>query len=137
MSSRRPSDAGRQGVVTASLAEALTDSGRLAALRRTNLLDTPAEEAFDRLARLATRLLDAPVALVSLVNADRQFFKAAIGLAEPWLSARQTPVSHSFCQHLLVSGGPLVIDDARLDPRVRDNPAIVELGSSPTSASRW
>jgi len=113
--------------VTASLAEALTDSGRLAALRRTNLLDTPAEEAFDRLARLATRLLDAPVALVSLVDADRQFFKAAIGLAEPWSSARQTPVSHSYCQYLLVSGGPLVIDDARLDPRVRDNPAIVEL----------
>ena len=100
----------------------------MAALRRTGLLDSPAEEAFDRLARLAARLLDAPVALVSLVDQDRQFFKACIGLPEPWSSVRQTPLSHSYCRHLLDPKAPLVIDDARLDPRVRDNPAILELG---------
>jgi PAS domain S-box-containing protein len=106
----------------------LTDPVRLAALRRTGLLDSPAEEAFDRLARLAARLLDAPVALVSLIDQDRQFFKACIGLPEPWSSVRQTPLSHSYCRHLLDPKVPLVIDDARLDPRVRDNPAILELG---------
>ena len=63
----------------------LQDQDRLEALRRTRLLDTPPEEAFDRLTRLVCRLLDVPTALVSLVEADRQFFKSAIGLPQPWL----------------------------------------------------
>jgi len=114
--------------MTSSLTSLLADPGRLAALRQTNLLDTPAEEAFDRLARLAARVLGAPIALVSLVDEDRQFFKACFGLVEPWASARQTPLSHSLCQHLLVTGQPLVIRDARRDPPASDNPFIVELG---------
>ncbi len=61
-----------------SLTSLLVDPGRLAALRLTNLLDTPAEEAFDRLARLAARVLDVPIVLVSLVDEDRQFFKAGL-----------------------------------------------------------
>ena len=59
---------------------------RIAALGRTGLLDTPAEEPFDRLTRLATRLLKTPVALVSLVDRNRQFFKSSVGLPEPWRS---------------------------------------------------
>ncbi|MBV9772553.1 MAG: sensor domain-containing phosphodiesterase, partial [Gemmatimonadetes bacterium] len=55
------------------------DPSRLAALRRLALVDTPAEESFDRLARLAARLLEAPVALVTLVEEDRQFFKSCVG----------------------------------------------------------
>ncbi len=106
----------------------LVDPARLAVLRASGLLDAPAEEAFDRLTRLAARLLNAPVALVSLVDDCRQFFKSAVGLPEPWASRRETPLSHSFCQHVVISGEPLVIRDARQDPRVRDNLAIAELG---------
>jgi PAS domain S-box-containing protein len=111
-----------------SLTSVLADPGRLAALRQTNLLDTAAEEAFDRLARLAARLLAAPIALVTLVDKDRQFLKACLGLPEPWASARQTPLSHSLCQHLLVTGQPLVIGDARGDRLARRNQAVLELG---------
>jgi signal transduction histidine kinase len=106
---------------------ALSDPGRLAALRGSALLDTPAEEAFDRLTRLAAHALGIPVALVSLVEEDRQFFKSCIGLAEPWASERGTPLSHSFCQHAVASGEPLVIEDAREHPLVRDNLAIRDL----------
>ncbi|HET6751484.1 MAG TPA: ATP-binding protein [Actinomycetes bacterium] len=111
-----------------SLTSLLADPGRLAALRRTNLLDTAAEEAFDRLARLAARLLRAPIALVTLVDQDRQFLKACLGVPEPWASARQLPLSHSLCQRLLVTGQPLVIGDARGDPLARGNQAVVEFG---------
>jgi PAS domain S-box-containing protein len=106
----------------------LSDPARRAALARTGLLDSPPESAFDRLTRLATRVLGVPVSLVSLVDADRQFFKSAVGLAEPWASLRQTPLSHSFCQHLVGTGEPLVIPDARQDPRVSENLAIPDLG---------
>lgn len=101
---------------------------RLAALGRTGLLDSPAEEPFDRLTRLAARIIKTPVALVSLVDGDRQFFKSAVGLPEPWRSRRETPLSHSFCQHVVALHEPLVIPDARKDPTYRDNPAIRELG---------
>jgi len=100
---------------------------RLAALRDTTLLDTPAEEAFDRLTRLAARILHAPAALVSLVDEDRQFFKSRLGLPEPWASLGETPLSYSFCQHTVASGEPLIIQDARDHPLVFDNLAIAEL----------
>jgi signal transduction histidine kinase len=99
----------------------------LAALRRTELLDSDAEEAFDRLTRLASHVLNAPVALMSLVDADRQFFKSSVGLVEPWASRRETPLSHSFCQYAVVSGAPLIVEDARTHPLVHDNLAIPEL----------
>ena len=91
------------------------------------LLDTPPEEPFDRLTRLAARTLGAPIALVSLVDDHRQFFKSTYGLPEPWSSQRETPLSQSFCQHVVASGSPLLVTDARRDPRVRDNPAIATL----------
>ena len=77
---------------------------RLAAVTRTALLDTPPEEAFDRLTRMAARLLGAPVSLITLVTEDRQFFKSATGLPEPWASRRGSPLTHSFCRHVAVSG---------------------------------
>jgi PAS domain S-box-containing protein len=106
----------------------LADPGRLAALHQTNLLDTAVEEAFDRLARLAARLLTAPIALVTLVDADRLFLKACLGLPEPWASARQLPLSHSLCQRLLESGEPLVLADVGTDPLARGNQAVAEFG---------
>jgi signal transduction histidine kinase len=111
----------------AAVPAVLSDSSRLAALRATGLLDSPPEEAFDRLTRLASHALSVPVALVSLVSDDRQFFKSCIGVAEPWASERGTPLSHSFCQHAVASGEPLVIEDARETPLVRDNLAIPDL----------
>ena len=103
------------------------DPARLAALQRTLLLDSPAEPAFDRLTHLAARILHVPIALVSLVDHERQFFKSAVGLPEPWASLRQTPLSHSFCQHEIVTGKPLIVVDARQDPQLCDNPAIPDL----------
>lgn len=100
---------------------------RLAAVHRSGLLDTPEEEPFDRFTRLATRIFKTPVALVSIVDADRQFFKSAMGLAEPWHSRRETPLSHSFCKHAVAMEEPLVIADARKDPIYRDNPAVRDL----------
>jgi len=105
----------------------LQDVERLDALSRTHLLDSDAEEAFDRLTRLAAQILHAPVALMSLVDANRQFFKSSVGLPEPWSSRRETPLSHSFCQHAVVSGAPLVVADARQHALVRDNLAIADL----------
>ena len=107
---------------------AVRDPKRLAALHALGLLDTSADEAFDRLARLASRLLQAPIALVSLVDEDRQFFKSCLGLPEPWASWRETPLSHSFCQHVVASCAPLIINDARSHPEFRDNLAIGDLG---------
>jgi GAF domain-containing protein len=101
--------------------------GRLAALHRSGLLDSPAESAFDRFTRLATRVLRAPTALISLVDHDRQFFKSAVGLGEPWASRRETPLSHSFCKHVVASGEAMVIGDARVVPTVRDSPAVGQM----------
>jgi PAS domain S-box-containing protein len=106
----------------------LLDPGRLAAPRQTNLLDTPAEEAFGRLVRQAAHILEVPIALVSLLDEDRQIVKASVGLPEPWASARQTPLSSSLCQQLLVTQQPLVIPDTRRDPRARDHEFILALG---------
>ncbi|MFG1655562.1 SpoIIE family protein phosphatase [Micromonospora chersina] len=106
---------------------ALTDPERLRSLAETRLGSAP-DEAFDRFARLVGDLLDVPVALVSLVTADRQFFPGATGLPEPWAGRRETPLSHSFCQHVVDVEVPMVLPDARLYPRVRRNLAIEDLG---------
>ncbi len=110
------------------LSSHIHDPARLAALHAVALLDTPTEESFDRLTWLASRFLNAPVALVSLVDANRQFFKSSFGLPEPWKSLRETPLTHSFCQHNRVAGKPLTIEDARLHPIIKDNLAIRDLG---------
>jgi GAF domain-containing protein len=101
---------------------------RLAALQRTGLLDSPPEAAFDRLTNLATKIIRAPVALVSLVDSDRQFFKSATGLAEPWRSRRGTPLTHSVCKHVVATARELVVNDARAHPLLCGNMAIQDLG---------
>ena len=101
---------------------------RLQALRRYAILDTQAEPAFDRLTRLAATVIGAPVALVSLVDEDRQFFKSCLGVPEPWASRRGTPLSHSFCQYAVASRQPLVIEDAREHPLVLHSLAIPDMG---------
>jgi signal transduction histidine kinase len=101
---------------------------RLAAVQASGLLDTLPEAVFDRLTEMVRKILRVPVALVSLVDVDRQFFKSALGLPPPWTECRQTPLSHSFCQHVAHSAEPLVIVDARRNPVVRENSAVPELG---------
>jgi hypothetical protein len=124
---RAPEDARRSRAVR-DLQAAVRDPARVEALHATGLLDGVPEPAFDRLAALAARVLDAPVALVSLVDADRQVFKSCLGLPEPWGSRRETPLTHSFCQHAVARREPLIVEDAREDPILRDNLAIRDLG---------
>lgn len=103
------------------------DPKRLTALYNLALLDSEIEPAFDRLTRLATKLLGVPTALVTLVDEDRQFFKSCVGLPEPWASQRHTPLSHSFCQYAVVMGEPFIVEDARIHPLVHDSLAIPDL----------
>jgi len=107
--------------------QALDDPNRLAALAETGLLDSPAEASFDRFTQLVSMALKCEVSIVSLVDSKRQFFKSATGLPEPYSSLRQTPLSHSFCQHVVTSGKFLRIVDARQNSLVCDNAAISDL----------
>jgi signal transduction histidine kinase len=106
----------------------VSDPARLEALHASGLLDGGPQPEFERITSLAARLLGVPVCLVSLVDADRQVFAGACGLPAPYDRTRETPLSHSFCQHAVNEGRPLIIRDARLDPRVAENPAVTELG---------
>src|ERR1035441_8098178 len=90
--------------------------------------DVTALSSPGRLARLGASTLQVPVALVSLVEKNRQVFPGMVGLAEPWATTRQTPLSHSMCQHVTASGSPLIRADAREDERTCNNLAIGDLG---------
>ena len=94
---------------------------RLALLRSLGILDTPPEDRFDRITRLASALFDAPIALVSLVDVNRQWFKSCIGIDDS-----ETDRSVSFCAHALERRDALVVEDALLDPRFADNPLVTE-----------
>jgi phosphoribosyl 1,2-cyclic phosphodiesterase/CheY-like chemotaxis protein len=93
---------------------------RLTALRSLNLLDTDPEERFDRFTRIASALFDVPVALVTLVDEDRQWFKSCVGTAEC-----ETSREVSFCAHALKCNEIMVVPDALADPRFADNPIVV------------
>ncbi len=92
---------------------------RLRAVNDCNLLDTPPERAYDRIARLASQLFSVPIAAVSLIGEDRQFFKSIVGL-----NIRETHRDIAFCSHAILSRDPLVVLDARKDPRFSDNPMV-------------
>ncbi|QZY30209.1 sensor histidine kinase [Nocardioides coralli] len=85
------------------------------------------DASFDHYARLVRRILQVPTSVVSIVEPRRQVFMGASGLGEPYATTRETPISHSFCQHVVRSGRPLVVVDSRSDDRVRENPAVSEL----------
>jgi diguanylate cyclase (GGDEF)-like protein len=97
-----------------------TEGERLAALRRYRVLDTSPEPVFDRTAAVAAQALKAPIALISLVDEARQWFKARVGLP-----VAETPREHSFCAHALDRTRPLVVTDARADPRFAGNPLVL------------
>lgn len=101
----------------------LTDPARLEAIRNTGLLDTPPDEAFDRLARLAAQLLDVPLTIFSLVAGDRQFFKADYGLGSPFKETRTLPIDASLCRYTL-EAEPIISSNAPADPFLRLHPSI-------------
>jgi len=106
---------------------AISNERRLAAVNATGLLDSEVEEAFDRLTRLAVRLVKVPAAFVSLVDEDRDFYKSACGFGEPLASSRQLE-GPTFCHFTIQSAEPLVIPDTRADPIYRDVPTVQSLG---------
>ncbi|RZI58517.1 MAG: GAF domain-containing protein, partial [Zymomonas sp.] len=101
------------------MAATIADDARLSALASYGILDTPPEEGFDDIVMLAAQSCGTPVALVSLVDRDRQWFKARIGF-EPC----ETPLGESVCAHALQQTDLLVIPDLAADPRTADNPLV-------------
>ncbi len=95
------------------------DVERIIDLRALEILDTPADERFDRITRLAQRLFDVPIALVSLVDEDRQWFKSRVGL-----EATETPRELAFCGHAIMADETLQISDAQDDERFSENPLV-------------
>jgi len=94
---------------------------RLKTLYSLNILDTPPEERFDRLTRLAMRLFDVPVAQVSLIDETRQWFKSCLGI-----DPVEIPRDLTFCGHAILCEGPFVIEDATKDVRFADNPLVLK-----------
>lgn len=99
----------------------VNEKARLAALRQLGLLDTAPEESFDRITRLAQRVMGTPIALVSLIDADRQWFKSNQGP-----DAIETARDVSFCGHAIHSPNIFEVPDATLDERFSDNPLVVD-----------
>ena len=97
----------------------LREQERLAVLRAHGILDSSAEPGFDRVAVLAARLFEAPISLVSLVDDERQWFKAKLGL-----EATQTPRVFSFCTYAMLEPEPMVVCDATRDLRFANNPLV-------------
>ncbi|HEX8553649.1 MAG TPA: sensor domain-containing diguanylate cyclase [Sphingomonas sp.] len=96
------------------------DDARVAALRRLDVLDTAVEEPFEKIVTLVRTVLAVPIATVTLVDRDRQWFKAQRGL-----DCRETPRAVSFCTHTIQQREPLVVEDARIDPRFATSALVV------------
>lgn len=107
---------------------AIYDTRRLQAVHATGLLDTAAEEPFDRLARLASTLLEAPLAFVTIVDERRSFWKSCVGVETTDPAKRQNAVHESFCQYVIGTSAPLVVGDVAADPRTAANPSIATMG---------
>lgn len=107
------------GDITMSYPTASNEEARLAALYELDLLDTPDEPAFDRVTRLVTKLLHVPISTVTLIDAKRQWIKSRVGV-----EARETPRDVAFCAYTIQGTEPLIINDARQDPRFADNPFV-------------
>ena len=119
-----------KGLIPAPRAQraVLTDPARLRSIRRLAVGPRP-DPAFDRIATLVERLIEAPVALVTVLGTDCQLLPGQVGLPEPMATTRTMPLSHSFSRHVVEAGHQLVIPDVRDDPRMRFNASIRDLGA--------
>lgn len=97
----------------------INESVRIKSLHELNILDTPPEARFDRITKIAKILFDVPIAIVSLIDVNRQWFKSCIGLDE-----RETPRGISFCGHAILENDILIVEDAKNDERFLDNPLV-------------
>jgi PAS domain S-box-containing protein len=104
------------------------DPDRIAAVQRTALVGAPPHPSLERLTRLGARLVGAPTIRVTLVDDHQEFVVGGTGLREPLASARSAPLSDSLCRHIVDTGTPLVIGDARRSSRLRGHPAVLERG---------
>ena len=96
------------------------ENARLAELRRLGVMDSPEEQAYDDITRMAADVCGTPIALIRLVDGDRQWFKSRVGL-----QAQQTPREMAFCAHAIDNPGqPFVVNDAAQDPRFESNPLV-------------
>ena len=111
----------------AKLKSVISDPKRLNALRDHALLDTPAEESFDWLTRMAVKLTGAPVAFVSLVDQSRDFYKSQFGFGEPLASTRQLD-GRTFCHYAISAAGPLVLADVTKSAVFANVPTVKSLG---------
>ncbi|MBW3630459.1 MAG: GAF domain-containing protein, partial [Gemmatimonadetes bacterium] len=101
----------------------IVDPARLAALRESGLMEAGSEEALERLARMAATLLRAPLAQVNFIDDERQFSKSCFAPVD-WPGVRDTSLEDSFCKHTVISGEPLIVDDARTHPLVSRSAAV-------------
>jgi PAS domain S-box-containing protein len=99
------------------------EAERVTELHNLRILDTPAEERFDRITRIATHLFDVPIALISLVDSNRQWFKSCQGITD-----RETPREVSFCGHAILEDRIMFVPDSLKDPRFVDNPLVTAEG---------
>lgn len=106
---------------------AVADPRRLDAVLHTGLLDTPPEESFDRLIKLAAKLIGVPSTFISLVDQSRDFYKSCFGFGEPLATTRQLE-GRTFCHHAIISSVPLLINDTMADPVFREIPTVQSLG---------
>lgn len=95
------------------------EARRLSALESYDILDTPREAAFDDITRIASLICGTPMALISLVESERQWFKSEIGMG-----VSETPIEESICAHAILESDVLVVPDTTADPRFADNPAV-------------
>ena len=97
-----------------------TEQRRLDNVERLNVLDTPREEAFDRIARLAQKMFQVPIAVVTIIDGRRSWFKSCYGL-----EGREAPREHTICNHTIRENKPLIVPDATKDPRFKKNPFVI------------
>jgi GAF domain-containing protein len=108
--------------------EALTDQARIKEAKQLLPLDPLRARVLGRLVRLAAELAQAPIALLTVVEGDRQVFAAHTGLPSDLASAGFTSIEYSICQYAVAKRRPLIVDDARTDPILHGNPAVLDLG---------